>query len=132
MGNIIGQIDTSEHFLFFYPDFSRMKIIVVDFLLLQVLVEHETSITAVAISEDGKHVLTGDKDGQAILWSFKDGKNETSLDRTENKKKISRNNRAFLGAVVHKLMGHKSTVVTVAFTIDCNTAITGKYLSSSE
>jgi len=27
-----------------------------------------------AISEDGKHVLTGDKDGQAIIWSFKDGK----------------------------------------------------------
>jgi hypothetical protein len=27
----------------------------------------------VAISEDGKHVLTGDKDGQALIWSFKDG-----------------------------------------------------------
>jgi WD40 repeat protein len=42
---------------------------------LKVLVEHEQSITAIAISEDGKHVLTGDKDGQAIVWSFKDGKN---------------------------------------------------------
>jgi len=36
-------------------------------------VEHEYSVTAVAISEDGKHVLTGDSEGQAILWSFKDG-----------------------------------------------------------
>jgi hypothetical protein len=26
------------------------------------------------ISEDGKHVLTGDKDGLAIIWSFKDGR----------------------------------------------------------
>ncbi len=43
-------------------------------LFFKVLVEHEQSITAVAISEDGKHVLTGDKDGQAIIWSFKDGK----------------------------------------------------------
>jgi WD40 repeat protein len=42
-------------------------------ILFKVLVEHEQSITAVAISEDGKHVLTGDKDGQAIIWSFKDG-----------------------------------------------------------
>ncbi len=41
----------------------------------KVLVEHEQPITAIAISEDGKHVLTGDKDGQAIVWSFKDGKN---------------------------------------------------------
>ena len=45
----------------------------------QVLVEHEQSITAVAISEDGKHVLTGDKDGQAIIWSFKDGKTIRAL-----------------------------------------------------
>jgi WD40 repeat protein len=43
-------------------------------LFFKVLVEHEQSITALAISEDGKHVLTGDKDGQAIIWSFKDGK----------------------------------------------------------
>lgn len=40
----------------------------------KVLVEHEQSITAVAISEDRKHVLSGDKDGLAIIWSFKDGK----------------------------------------------------------
>ncbi len=40
---------------------------------IKVLVEHEQSITAIAISEDGKHVLTGDKDGLAIIWSFKDG-----------------------------------------------------------
>jgi WD40 repeat protein len=42
-------------------------------LISKVLVEHEQSISAVAISEDGKHVLTGDSDGQAIIWSFKDG-----------------------------------------------------------
>ena len=42
---------------------------------LKVLVEHEQSITAVVISEDKKHVLTGDESGQAIIWSFKDGKN---------------------------------------------------------
>ena len=41
--------------------------------LFQVLVEHEQSITALVISEDGKHVLTGDIDGHAIIWSFKDG-----------------------------------------------------------
>ena len=35
--------------------------------------EHEQPITALVISEDGKHVLTGDKDGLAIIWSFKDG-----------------------------------------------------------
>ncbi len=42
--------------------------------LFKVLVEHEQAITAIAISEDGKHVLSGDKDGQAIIWSFKDGR----------------------------------------------------------
>ena len=31
-----------------------------------------------------------------------------------------------LGAVVHKLMGHKNAIVSVSFTTDCNMAITGK------
>lgn len=65
MGITFGKIDTSNdaknHFQSILPS------------LLKVLVEHEQPITAIAISEDGKHVLTGDKDGQAIIWSFKDG-----------------------------------------------------------
>ena len=31
----------------------------------------------------------------------------------------------FLGAAVHKLSGHKTQVVSVSFTVDGNTAITG-------
>jgi WD40 repeat protein len=42
--------------------------------LFKVLVEHEQPITALVMSEDGKHVLTGDTDGLAMIWSFKDGK----------------------------------------------------------
>jgi len=54
-------------------DYSKLKICF--FIhLCKVLVEHEQSITALVISEDGKHVLTGDKDGLAIIWSFKDGR----------------------------------------------------------
>ena len=33
-----------------------------------------------------------------------------------------------LGAVVHKLIGHKNAIVSVSFTTDCNMAITGKEL----
>lgn len=51
-------------------------------IYLKVLVEHEHSITAVAISEDGKHVLTGDISGLAIIWSFKDGKNTSENNRS--------------------------------------------------
>ncbi len=47
---------------------------IIYYYFFKVLVEHEQSVTAMAISEDGKHVLTGDIDGQAIIWSFKDGK----------------------------------------------------------
>lgn len=47
---------------------------VLNIIFFQVLVEHEQPITAVAISEDGKHALTGDTSGQAIIWSFIDGK----------------------------------------------------------
>ena len=34
------------------------------------------------------------------------------------------------GAVVHKLVGHQSTIVSVAFTIDSSIAITGKTFAS--
>jgi WD40 repeat protein len=64
MGIIFRKIDTSNNM---YKLTSNH--------FLKVLVEHEQPITAIAISEDGKHVLTGDKDGQAIIWSFKDGIN---------------------------------------------------------
>lgn len=89
---------------------------------MKVLVEHEKSISAVAISEDGKHVLTGDNDGQALLWSFKDGKSYKHFMR-----KIIK--IVFLGAVVHKFTRHKTTIVAVEFANDSSIAITGTTFS---
>ena len=46
---------------------------IVDSVFLKVFIDHEESITAVVISEDRKYVLTGDRSGRALIWSFKDG-----------------------------------------------------------
>ncbi len=72
----------------------------------QVLVEHEDTITCVAVTEDNRFVISGSADKNLLVWSLSTGLAE------------------------NKFVGHTDKVTTVKATKDSSVAVSGKVFLS--
>ncbi|MBA3751481.1 WD40 repeat domain-containing protein [Candidatus Dependentiae bacterium] len=72
-----------------------------NFELTQILHGHSDGITSVAISSDGKIMLTGSKDHKIVIWNRKDA------------------------SFLHELTGHTNSISSVAFSPNATKILTG-------
>ncbi len=105
---------------------------------------HDSPLNAVAVSPDGRFLLTGSDDGLALVWNLASGEVEQRLDGHQAPVMAvafspdgrlalsgSADDTAVLwnlstGEIVHRLAGHKGDVSGVAFTPDGKRAVTSE------
>ena len=78
--------------------------ILVEFLPFQVLVEHEGTVTAVAVTNSCEHVVSGSADNKILIWNLS------------------------TGTVQNHLTGHSGTITALRLTNDGNVLISGNIL----
>lgn len=119
-----------------------------DLNLTQVLSGHQYGITSIALSDDGKHAISGSYDCTWKKWDLeRDGKmNESqifsssqgsifSVALSSDKTKVITGGQDgtlkvydfVTGKVLNTLYGHEGGIVTVAISMDSNTIVSGSY-----
>lgn len=86
---------------------------------LHVLQGHCEQITSMSLTPDRQFVLTGSADKTARLWDLRDPSKISTH--------VVWDVRDFRSACIHVLIGHKSTISSVALTPDARWALTGSW-----